>query len=234
MRTPKIRFLLLVGSLALICVAMILSGCARFKGIADFTASPTSGKKPLLVQFTPVAEGSVRRYVWNFGDGQSSTERSPEHTYVDAGVYTVILTVDPRQGEPISVHKKNYITVAAAGFGDSPTKSRMIVRDDAFELPRAGAVYELDVLANDEPADGADGLTIIGVSADSGVYYDAPEVVIRWGTASINSDGTAIEYDPYVPISDTFYYRVTDGQTTSEGRVQISYEPDDTSELRPY
>ena len=101
--------------------------------------------------------------------------------------------------------------------------------------PDEGTCYELDVLANDEPADGATGLTIIGVSADSGVYYDAPEVVIRWGTASINSDGTAIEYDPYVPISDTFYYLVTDGQTTGEGQVRISYRPvDGPGELRPY
>lgn len=32
-------------------------------------------------------------YEWDFGDGNNSTEASPEHTYADAGSYTVVLSV---------------------------------------------------------------------------------------------------------------------------------------------
>jgi PKD repeat protein len=31
-------------------------------------------------------------YIWDFGDGSMSTEENPEHTYVEAGTYTVILS----------------------------------------------------------------------------------------------------------------------------------------------
>ncbi len=30
-------------------------------------------------------------YFWDFGDGSTSTEENPEHTYTAAGVYTVTL-----------------------------------------------------------------------------------------------------------------------------------------------
>ncbi|MFC2105631.1 PKD domain-containing protein [Candidatus Bipolaricaulota bacterium] len=218
MHTPKARFLLLVGFLALICVAIILPGCARFDGIVDFTASPTSGKKPLSVQFTPVVEGSVRKYVWNFGDGQTSTERSPEHTYFDAGAYTVILMVEPRRGEPTSVLKEDYITVTASGFGSSP--SQLVVQDDditigastsvhGFVDQRGDTVYVLDVLEND--VEGADGLWIIAVGfseSDFEYFYfqECSRLNLMFGDVMINRDGTAIEYFPYSSSYDDQAY----------------------------
>ena len=224
MSTSKVRFLLLVGLLTLICVAVILPGCARFGGIIDFTASPTSGKRPLSVQFTPAVEGSARRWIWNFGDGQTSTERSPQHTYTDAGAHTVILTVIPRRGEPASVMKIDYIAVQS-GFGGSPAS--LTVEDDDFELPQGEALYVLDVLENDAPGDGAAGLTITGVSA-YGYDYDDFECETYAGFAMINHDGTAIEYEPFNESSDTFYYLATDGQTTAEGEVWIDYSTEMT------
>jgi len=65
--------------------------------IAVSSASPTSGPKPLSVQFTGSnssdPEGQLLTYAWNFGDGQTSTEANPLHVYLDSGTYTVHLTV---------------------------------------------------------------------------------------------------------------------------------------------
>ena len=120
MKTAKVhRFSLLVVLLLLIGGVLIPTGCARFDGVADFSADATLGEKPLVVRFTPAVEGTVRRWIWNFGDGQTSTERRPEHTYDDPGTYTVLLIVFPRWSDPVTVVKEDYITVTA-GLGLPP------------------------------------------------------------------------------------------------------------------
>jgi PKD repeat protein len=45
----------------------------------------------LTVQFTKHTQGATS-WTWDFGDGATSTQRNPEHTYADAGTYTVRLT----------------------------------------------------------------------------------------------------------------------------------------------
>jgi len=230
MRTPTVQVLLRVGIVCLVLAALMSSGCARFDGTVDFVADRTSGKLPLSVHFTPIVNGSVHRYIWSFGDGQTSTERSPEHTYTDVGAYTVTLTVDPRRGEPTSARKQDHITVTA-GFGSTP--GQLVVEDDAFLLGESGSVpgfvnpwgetaYMLDVLENDVPGDEAGKLTIIGVSA-YGDDYDDSEATTACGTVMINRDGTAIEYVPYSGPYDTFYYLATDGLAAAAGEVSISY-----------
>ncbi|WP_256714362.1 PKD domain-containing protein [Microbacterium sp. RU33B] len=44
------------------------------------------------------ADGSIVSHAWNFGDGQTSSEVSPSHTYDVAGSYTVTLTVTDNAG----------------------------------------------------------------------------------------------------------------------------------------
>jgi len=63
--------------------------------VASSSASPNSGDSPLTVYFTGNATGGTLpySYYWNFGDGQSSTQQNPSHTYNNAGNYSAILTV---------------------------------------------------------------------------------------------------------------------------------------------
>jgi immune inhibitor A len=55
----------------------------------------TSTADDLKVTFTNTTTGGegAMTYLWNFGDGQTSTALSPSHTYAAAGTYTVTLTV---------------------------------------------------------------------------------------------------------------------------------------------
>ncbi|AEH61175.1 PKD domain containing protein [Methanosalsum zhilinae DSM 4017] len=66
--------------------------------VADFTANPTSGVAPLEVTFTDNSENAVE-YHWDFGDGNTSAEVNPTHTYLTPDVYTVTLTVSNEVGE---------------------------------------------------------------------------------------------------------------------------------------
>jgi PKD repeat protein len=60
-------------------------------------ANPTEGPAPLSVNFSSIGssdpEGQVLSYAWTFGDGGTSTEANPTHTYTSTGSYTVRLTV---------------------------------------------------------------------------------------------------------------------------------------------
>jgi PKD repeat protein len=79
--------------------------------VADFTASPTSGIKPLTVQFTDSSTGGlIAEWYWDFGDGGISTSRNPSRIYTFAGLYTVTLTVTGPGGSDQEI-KAGYITV---------------------------------------------------------------------------------------------------------------------------
>jgi hypothetical protein len=51
-------------------------------------------------------------FLWNFGDGASSSTRNPSHLYAAAGVYTVSLTASNTDGIDVET-KTNYLSVNA-------------------------------------------------------------------------------------------------------------------------
>ncbi|MFZ5517544.1 MAG: PKD domain-containing protein [Candidatus Zhuqueibacterota bacterium] len=78
--------------------------------VAQFSGSPTSGTAPLAVNFTDASTGQISSWSWNFGDGGTSTQQNPSHTYSTAGTYTVALTVTGPGGSDTET-KASYITV---------------------------------------------------------------------------------------------------------------------------
>jgi PKD repeat protein len=88
---------------------------------ANFAASPTRGNVSLTVLFADQSTGDISRWLWRFGDGSTSNERSPRHTYTEAGVYTVSLTTTGPTDMSSSKTRTNYIRVeekASSGGGD--------------------------------------------------------------------------------------------------------------------
>jgi len=77
---------------------------------ADFTAEPVSGMAPLSVQFTDQSKGEIIGWAWDFGDGVTSVEQHPNHTYADTGTYTVSLTVFNAAGSN-TTSKVNLVTI---------------------------------------------------------------------------------------------------------------------------
>jgi PKD repeat protein len=91
---------------------------------AEFVGTPSSGVRPLLVQFTNQSTGDYDTCTWTFGDGGTSTScGNPTHTYVTTGVYTVALTVNGPGGSDTRT-RAGYIIVfepVQANFTGSPT-----------------------------------------------------------------------------------------------------------------
>ena len=88
--------------------------------IAGFSAIPTN----LSVAFTTTASGDNLTYLWDFGDGNSSTEPNPTHVYAVAGTYNVTQTVTNAGGsnaitQPVTV--TDPVAAPIAGFSAIPT-----------------------------------------------------------------------------------------------------------------
>lgn len=73
-----------------------------------------------------VGPGSITEWLWDFGDGSTSTVQSPTHIYTANGTYTVSLTVTGPEGTSTAT-KAGYITVSLSGtalfaaFSGTPT-----------------------------------------------------------------------------------------------------------------
>ena len=91
---------------------------------ADFEGTPTTGDAPLMVAFTDLSVDTVNTWLWEFGDGDTSTDQNPSHEYLNPGDFTVTLTVTGPGGSDTLV-KTNYITASypepTADFEGTPT-----------------------------------------------------------------------------------------------------------------
>lgn len=63
------------------------------------------------IAFTSMAQGVGLTYLWEFGDGQTSTLENPVHRYNNIGTYAVKLTVTDVNNCPADTVKVNYVTV---------------------------------------------------------------------------------------------------------------------------
>lgn len=63
-----------------------------------FEAIPETGPAPLEVEFDPYcSSGTIAKWSWDFGDGESTKTRKPTHSYPNPGSYTVTLEVADNQ-----------------------------------------------------------------------------------------------------------------------------------------
>ena len=79
---------------------------------ATFSIAPERGQIEGEIQFTNASYGGSGNftYVWDFGDGTTSTEENPKHVYNEKGIFVVSLTItdssgrsNPARGRLVSV-----------------------------------------------------------------------------------------------------------------------------------
>lgn len=75
--------------LPLVLAALVLASCA-VKPVASFSVPSGKFIAPAKVAFTNTT-AKADSYMWDFGDGGTSTEANPTHTYYHSGNYSVVL-----------------------------------------------------------------------------------------------------------------------------------------------
>jgi PKD repeat protein len=145
--------------------------------------------------FDPDPGGTITSYLWNFGDGTTSSQISPSHTYPSAGVYLVTLTVrDERDGVG-----SDTLTV---GVGDIPNQGPTARLTADTNFGNAPLTVNFSA-ANSTDPDG-DPLTYNWTFGDGGTASGA---IVQY---TYNNQGTfratVIVRDPEGGTDDAFLY----------------------------
>jgi len=77
-----------------------------------FRAYPLAGSAPLTVHFQNFTNIIANKFFWDFGDGGTSLQKNPTHTYLNEGNFDVKLRIVTNLGAQGIVIKKEYITIS--------------------------------------------------------------------------------------------------------------------------
>ena len=89
---------------------------------AAFVNSPTEVIVPdQPVEFVNLSDDASIEFLWNFGDGQVSTEPDPIHFYTEPGIYDVTLTANNEFNCPTSYTLEHAVEATTGGFMEFPT-----------------------------------------------------------------------------------------------------------------
>lgn len=106
------------------------SGCSSLPSgqapVAAFTASPNPAQVGQTVSFTNQSTNSPTSYSWAFGDGGTSTDTNPTHSYAAPGTYPVMLTATNSFG---SSNAQVNVIVQQGGGGGTTTCDTLLFID---------------------------------------------------------------------------------------------------------
>ncbi|MDD4217166.1 MAG: PKD domain-containing protein, partial [Bacteroidales bacterium] len=189
--------------------------------VADFEADATEACGTLTVNFTDLSINNPTTWNWNFGDGQTSNEQNPTHTYSDVGYYSVTLNVSNAEGNDyetkidyIVVHSNPSVTVDV-----TPASGETIADGGASLTITGGTAPYTTTWSNDETGTEITGLIpgnySVVVLDDNGCFTTTPFTVNWVSTIKDNS----LVYSIYPnPARDEVFVKF-DGQIANSIQV---------------
>lgn len=145
--------------------------------IANFAGAPIMGTAPLTVTFVNQSIYAAD-YLWDFGDGMTTTAFSSDHTYDQPGVYTVSLTANGPAGSD-TLTRTNYITVTR--LNNAPIITITVPAQG--ETVGSTSLLVAGIVTDDI---GVESVLVNGVSATlNGNTFSAP-IILAGGSQVIN------------------------------------------------
>lgn len=107
--------------------------------VAEFILPPV-GCAPYTLQFTNTGRGTS--FHWDFGDGGTSSQRNPSHTFTEPGTYTVTLIASMPNGcSTADTQQHSLIVLGNESYSHSPETSCNKAHLQIGPVPALGAVY---------------------------------------------------------------------------------------------
>ncbi|MBZ0098156.1 MAG: PKD domain-containing protein, partial [Taibaiella sp.] len=160
----------------------------QYRTEADFSYAIGAGN---AVNFTNKSVNGTS-YTWHFGDGQTSTDANPSHTYNDTGKYLVML-ISSKGGCSDTVYEEVYVSSVDVGnvglaqqftIAPNPVQNLLLVRSTLFGAAQCelaitntygqiiqGATATRDELQRLDVSTSAPGLYFLTVYSGSAVVY---------------------------------------------------------------
>ena len=106
-------------------LSFINASLEQSKLTVEFNAMSRTVKEGESIAFEANVGGGFApySYEWDFGDGQTSTERNPVHSYRSDGVYTVTLNIKDDKEHTANAVRTDYITVLSGWDAGSTAHS---------------------------------------------------------------------------------------------------------------
>ena len=166
-----------------------------FTNFITVTALPTSEfvavNNMQEVTFTNSSTGATS-YAWDFGDGNTSTDINPIHTYTSEGMYTVTLTATNQCGDVVTTQTIAANSMPTANGGSDTTFGCGNIEIQFTDSSSDNVTSWLWTFEGGNPATSTDQNPVIFYSAP-GVYDVSLEVTSEGGTSEVT-------YDDYITI----------------------------------
>jgi len=99
----KRKMILVVAIVAILAVVSMIAAALVYyhppvRGIGSPSSTTIVKGQSVQFDFSPSQGTPPYSYLWTFGDGSTSTAKSPTHTYADVGTYTVTVVVTDKAG----------------------------------------------------------------------------------------------------------------------------------------
>jgi PKD repeat protein len=202
-----------------------VAGEENLPPVADAEPSVRSGRAPLPVRFTSLAEdpdGAVSQWQWDFGDGTGASGAEVTHTYNDPGRYFATLTVKDDADDPMTPTDESATTT--------------FVEEITVGLPAAPVSY----------TGGAAGTTVHGAISPENQqtewyfeYGPTREYGARTAAASLPAEDSLHQVSAGLPglvPGRLYHYKLVagngSGTTEGEDRVMVAGSPADSDPYR--
>lgn len=182
-------------------------------------------------------------YLWDFGDGATSTESDPEHSYAEDGVYQVVLIASNACGSDTAIAEVVIVTPPLAGFTAADTEgcapltvhftnqSSQNVTSWAwtFEGGNPGSsIQENPVVEYLNPGNFGVTLTVSNVAGEDEISFTGYITVLPDPVASFSADvnGNVVAFTNNSSYGNTYLWDFGDGTGSTLPNPQHTYTED--------
>ncbi|WP_162605479.1 PQQ-dependent sugar dehydrogenase [Jiangella ureilytica] len=188
------------------------------------TATPTNGRAPLTVDFSSAGsadpdEGQTIGFHWDFGDGVTSTEANPTHTYTTRGDHEATLTVTDDTG-------RTGVTSVAVSVGNTAPDVRLLLPPDGGFVDAGDTIrYRVAVQDREDGRIDCDDVVVQPAIGHDTHGHPLEELHGCSGTFTTSAAGHGDDANMFYVVTATYTDQGADGVAPLTGTTTVMMQP---------